>query len=422
VSGEYCIGFVPWETLQRPALLEAPIPAVSGVSPLVYVGFGFGETSEAGQPYHGWLFAYNTSLQQQFAFATTTAGPASIGGTNNPNWPACNFNCSCTGSTCTTTTGPVATSCIAGNGTQSYQSSYNFCGHAAGMWMSGRGGAAATDAENVSHAYFGIGNGSFQQNLTNSSGALLNPIPNWSESVVDFTISSTAFSQAPIEYFTPYSNPVQSQLLGQTANINPVSYTFEGMNQNDFDMAVGGILLYSDLGGNHRLVTIDKAGYGYVLKRGNLCGSSTSECYPNYTSGKAGFLPNDPGSVFTFGANATQCQDLTSPDACHRITSLALYPDGSPNEYLYFWPHGETLTALQLSDDTNQTANGSISSTSGVAVNGTSCTPSCPCSTGSCFTYTVVPGDTITAGGRRRQSRRLLTIRNSRCPLASART
>jgi len=175
VSGEYCIGFVPWETLQRPALLEAPIPAVSGVSPLVYVGFGFGETSEAGQPYHGWLFAYNTSLQQQFAFATTTAGPASIGGTNNPNWPACNFNCSCTGSTCTTTTGPVATSCIAGNGTQSYQSSYNFCGHAAGMWMSGRGGAAATDAENVSHAYFGIGNGSFQQNLTNSSGALLTP-------------------------------------------------------------------------------------------------------------------------------------------------------------------------------------------------------------------------------------------------------
>ncbi len=400
VADEYCIGFVPWETLQRPALLEAPVPAVTGVNPVIYVGFGFGETSEAGQPYHGWLFGYNASLSQQFAFATTTAGPVSLSGANNPNWPACNFNCSCTGTSCTTTKGPVATSCIAGNGSQSYQSSYNFCGHAAGLWMSGRGGAAATDGQNVSHAYFGIGNGSFQQNLNSGAGSLLNPITDWSESVVDFTISSSSISPAPTEYFTPYSNPVQAQLLGAAAGINPVPYTFEGMNQNDFDMSVGGILLYSDLAGNHRLVTVDKAGYGYVLKRGNLCGSPSSACYPNYPGGKAGFLTGDPGSLFTFGANLSQCQDLTAPDLCHRITSLAIYPDGSPNQYLYFWPHGETMTALQLSDASNQPGPGSISSSAGITVTGTSCTSGCPCSTGACFTHTVIPGDTIVAGGQ----------------------
>ncbi len=220
------------------------------MSPLIYVAFGFGESSEASQTYHGWLFAYNTSLSQQFAFATTTAGPVNLAGTvNNPNWPACNLACSCTGTTCTS-----GTSCIASG----YASSYNFCGHAAGIWMSGRGGAAATDGSNVSHAYFGIGNGSFQQNLTNASGALLNPIPNWSESIVDFTLSSITFDMAPSQYFTPYSSPVQTQLHG--AGGSPVSYTFEGLNQNDFDMAVSGILLFDDLDSNHRIVTMDKAG------------------------------------------------------------------------------------------------------------------------------------------------------------------
>jgi hypothetical protein len=383
VSGEECIPFIAWQTLQRPALLEAPIPAVSGVSPIIYVAFGFGEHYEASQTYHGWLFGYGTNLNQKFALATTTAGP-SDGTTNNPNWPACNFVCSCTGTGCASTS-----PCI----TTGYTSSANFCGHAAGIWMSGRGGAAFTDVNNVSHAYFGIGNGSFQQNLNSSSGALLNPIPNWSESIVDFTSSSGGvFDQAPSEYFTPYSNPVQQQLLGGGS----VPYTFEGLNQNDFDMAVSGILLFNDLDSNHRMVTMDKAGYGYVLRRGNLCGASGTGCYPGVASGKAGFLPGDPGSLFTFGANVTQCADQTSPDYCHRITSLAFYPDGSPNQNLYFWPHGETLTALQLSDQTNQTGKAAITSTGGTTVNGLAC-GTCPCPTGTCFTYTVIPGDTITS-------------------------
>ncbi len=394
-NGHSCISFIAWETLQRSALLEAPIPPVSGVNPLIYVPFGFGEQYEDSQTYHGWLFAYDSSLNRQFSFATTTAGPSN-GTTNNPNWPACNFNCSCTGTSCT----GIGTTCVASSGTQSYQGSYNFCGHAAGVWMSGRGGAAATDSESISHAYFGVGNGSFQQNLNGSGGSLLDPIPNWSQSVVDFTLSAITFDQGPSEYFTPYSRPVQKQLLGQ-GGFNPVSYTFEGLNQNDFDMAVGGILLFDDLNQKHRLVTVDKAGYGYLLRRGNLCGAPAGTgCYPNYLTGNPGFSPGDPGSLFTFGANLTQCTDLTPPDQCHRITSLAFYPDGSPNQYLYFWPHGETLTALQLSDNTNQNGNGLVSSTGGTTLSGAACSASCPCSSGSCFKSTVIPGDAITAGGQ----------------------
>lgn len=104
--------------------------------------------------------------------------------------------------------------------------------------------------------------------------------------------------------------------------------------------------------------------------------------------------------MFTFGANVTQCADQTDPDDCHRITSFAFYQGGSPNQNLYFWPHGETLTALQLSDSTNQAGNGNVSSTGGVTVDGAACGSGCPCATGSCFTHTVVPGDAITAGGQ----------------------
>ena len=135
--------------------------------------------------------------------------------------------------------------------------------------------------------------------------------------------------------------------------------TFEGLSQNDFDLAVSGILLFDDLGSNHRLVTIDKAGYGYLMTQGNLCGSG-SGCYPGVGTGGAGGTTNDPGNVFSFAANLVQCPDqigtVTGQDmSCDRVTSMALNKDGSP-QYLYVWPSFEVLAGLQLSDNSSQSA------------------------------------------------------------------
>jgi hypothetical protein len=367
------IPFYAWETLQRAALLQVEVP---GANPnnLVYVPFGFGGGGEKAAAYHGWVFGYDSSLTQQFAFATTTKG---WGGGSNTDSPACTANCTCSGGTCTPGSG-----CIASG----YIFAPNWCGHAGGIWMSGRGPAANT-VSGTSHAYFGVGNGGFQQR--NSTGTLLSTINNWGNSVLDFTLSTSGGSyQTPSEYFTPYggsSVPLQAPLL---SGANPVAKTFEGLSQNDFDMAVGGIMLLDDLGSNHRLLTIDKAGYGYLLTQGNLCGSS-SGCYPGTSSGAAGGTTNDPGNLFSFAANQAQCHDHVADDhSCDRVTSMAFYKDGSP-PYLFVWPSYEVLAGLQLSDNTSQTGPGTITATGGTTVTGS----------GTSFQTHVIPGDALIAGG-----------------------
>ena len=81
------IPFVPYELLQRPALLKV---AVSGAQPssLIYVAFGWGSAEEKGDAYHGWIFGYDSSLTQQFAFVTSAKGTS-----GNTDFPACNASC-----------------------------------------------------------------------------------------------------------------------------------------------------------------------------------------------------------------------------------------------------------------------------------------------------------------------------------------
>lgn len=384
-----CITFNAWEVLQRSALLEV---SVTGATPssMIYIPFGFGSGGEKTQPYHGWIFGYNynsstTTLTQEFSFVTTARGTA-----NNTDWPACSANCACP-SGCSSDSSLV--NCCMTNPACSiatnYKSASNWCGHAVGVWMSSRGGAALTDANGVSHAYFGTGNGAFQQD--DQYGVPLNPIQNWGESIVDFTLSTSGFDQRPSQYFTGFGGvPVQPPT---TSAQNPVNWTFEALSQNDLDMAVSGIMLLQDTTGAWRVLTMDKGGYGYFLQSGNLCGASGGAgCYPAVQSGQPGFASGDPGNPFPFAANLTQdakCQDPVSDDqACHRITSLALNKAGSPQR-VYYWPSYEQLTSLQLSDNSPQQPSGTPTpqvTTAGTAVTGNS----------TClFKQWVVPGDQL---------------------------
>ncbi len=387
-AGQSCIPFTDWEVLQRPGLLEVSVTGVT--HPLIYVAFGWGTVQENGQPYHGWILGYDDSLNQKFIFATTTKGTSDGSGTNTDK-PSCSPTCSCGATSCSPSVGSGGTTCIV----TGYNTAANWCGHAAGVWMGGNGGAAHTDSNGVSHAFFGSGNGSFQQ-YASDGATLLTPIQNWSQSVMDFTLSTSGYDTAPSQYFTPNGGVPVHESYGSGDK------SFLGMNQNDFDTALSGILLLQDPLGTWRAVTIDKAGYGYLMTVGNLCGDSSSNCYPavsQASGGKAGSRSGDPGNVFPFAANLTQCANQQTDDTCDRIASLAFYKDGSPKK-LYVWAQNEQLTALQVSDGSTAVSPPSgtpqITWTSG----STTVTTSGTCTAGTnCLTESVIPGDTLIACG-----------------------
>jgi hypothetical protein len=354
-TGGGVVPFQAWQELQRMALLEVPNPGTGGLSNMIYMAFASGQ-GEMDSPYHGWVFGYNgtpTALTQEFAFNTSASS-------NNLNLPACSKNCflcSVTGPESPTPCNS-SPSCVPGSNppcccsTTCVQSGYgaspNWCGQGGGSWMSGEGGAA-NSLNGVSHAYFGTGNGPFQQ-FQSDGITSVSTMGNTGQSILDFTFSGSGFTNGPSEYFTPYGGvAVHAPAVG-------VPYTFEGMNQNDFDMAICGILLFNDPNttpATPRAVTCDKAGYGYLLTQGNLCGSATSKCFPTYSSangGSPGGALGDPGNTFPFGASYALCRDRTDPDNCHRITSLAYYPGDSPPR-LFFWPYQELLTGFQLSNN-----------------------------------------------------------------------
>jgi hypothetical protein len=347
------------------ALLEVPNPGTSGPSNLIYTPFASAQ-GEMDSPYHGWIFGFNgtpSALTQEFAF-NTSASPS------NTNLPACGKNCyfcsvtppsdpvQCNSSpSCVPGSNPpccCATSCVP----KGYGSAANWCGQGGGSWMSGEGGAANT-LSGVSHAYFGTGNGPFQQYQSDGVTSV-STMANAGQSILDFTFSGSGFDPNPSQYFTPYGGvPVHAPAGG-------TPYTFEGMNLNDFDMATCGILLFNDPNttpATPRAVTCDKAGYGYLLTQGNLCGSPTSKCFPGYSTangGQPGGAMGDPGDRFPFGASNTLCPDKSNPDTCHRITGLAFYPDGSPQR-LYFWPYQEVMTSFQLSNNAPRHGHGTLS-------------------------------------------------------------
>ena len=105
----------------------------------------------------------------------------------NPN--ACNSSPSCVPG------GAVPCCCATSCVPKGKLEAANWCGQGAGTWMSGMGPAADT-LNNISHAYFGVGNGPFQQ-YENNNKTLLNPIQNWGESIVDFTYSGNHFGFSP---------------------------------------------------------------------------------------------------------------------------------------------------------------------------------------------------------------------------------
>jgi hypothetical protein len=371
--------FAPGEVLQRSALLEVQNANATPAN-VIYIAFGSAvmeapnPTTGQTYPYHGWIFAYSTSgvnnaLVQDFAFSTTAAG----GGT--PGTPPCNTFAPLCG----------ASGCETGQ----YQNEPNWCGHGAGIWMSGRGPAAIT-TNGVSNAFFGAANGGFQT----SSG-------NWGSSILDFPSSAAGgVVSAPSSYFTPQGGPNEpfTPLILADSNC-PAShgatptqcpYTVDVLNQNDWDVATSGILMFQGAGQLNWLVTVDKAGNGYLLNPSNL----------------GGFAQNDVGNLFPFAAVTSPCWSLGGVEAsdCHRVTSLASYVNSSsPSKprYLYFWPFQELLTGFQFSQNAPNNGIGTIA-TSGSTAPFTTVSLTTPCTARSlstpCFNGQMVAGDTLNAG------------------------
>jgi hypothetical protein len=370
--------FSPGEVLQRPALLEVQNPSATPAN-VIYIAFGSAvpevpsPTTGQTYPYHGWIFAYSTSgvnnaLVQDFAFSTSPSSGATSG------TPPCN------------TYGPLcgASGCQTGQ----YQNEPNWCGHGGGIWMSGRGPAAST-ANGVSNAFFGVGNGGFQPSSVN-----------WGSSILNFASSAAGISAAPASSFTPQGGPnepftplmLAKSSCPSTPGGTPAQcpYTVDVLNQNDWDVAASGVLLFET--NKNWLVTVDKAGNGYLLNAGNL----------------GGFVPNDTGNIFPFAAVASPCWTSGIEDAsdCHRVISLASYVDtgvSTKPRYLYFWPFQEPLTGFQFSQDALNSGVGTIA-TSGSAAPFTTVTLTTPCTAHSastpCFNGQMVAGDTLTAGSQ----------------------
>ena len=372
--------FAAGEVLQRPALLEVQNAGGTPAN-VIYVGFG-SAVQEApnpvtGQsyPYHGWLFGYSTSgpnnqLVQDFAFNTSGSG-------NSSATPSCNTNAPLCG----------ASGCQSGQ----FENQPNWCGHGGGIWMSGRGPAAST-WNGVSRAFVGVGNGGYQTAAAN-----------WGSSIVSFEASpSIGIGSTPADSFTPHGGPAQpfsAPILAvsscpATLEGTPVAcpYTFETMNEDDWDMSVSGILLFEDTNQNNWLLTVDKSGAGYLLNQDSL----------------GGFTVNDPGNHFPFIAGTSPCWTLgVRSDACDRVVGLASYTSykasASGTRYIYYWPYQGLLTGLKFSNDSLIAGVGTIATSgSGPPYTTVNMTSSCTSAskTAPCFNTQLVSGDTLTAAGQ----------------------
>jgi len=414
IGGDFgSVGFNDTNEKQRAALLEVPNPQ-SGANPLVYIAFGTGTAEDNGteHPYHGWLIAYTTepgtgALAPELGFSSTSAscghgGGLYDGGTNHGQ---CNRDPNSLKPAC---------DCYEDD-TAGFRNAPNWGGQGGGCWMSGHGPAATAigairnssgQPDGNVHIFLGCGNGGFQ------IGGSGDTLANAGQTVMDFLATPTGYGALPFQSFTPDSPasgvgpPDPPSICGGSggadcAGCGPCPYTFQAMNAADWDQSTGGVVLFNDLAGNPRLVTADKAGYGYLMTPGNLCGSATpdTQC--------VGFAPGDPGS-WTFGASLNLplpagrsgrgCNNQND-GACDRVTGMAFY-DQNPNApaYLYFWPYHERLVGLRLSDNsTTFSGQGPLtwSSSTSTTLNytlpgGNACTPGL-----NCLTEQVLAGDTL---------------------------
>ncbi len=413
IGGDFgSAGFNDTNEKQRAALLEIPNPQ-SGANPLVYIAFATGATEDNGakHPYHGWLIAYTTdpstgALVPQLGFSSTPTSCGQGGGVEGgTNHNQCKFE-----------PNPLAPACDCYEyNTGGFQNAPNWGGQGGGCWMSGHGPAATAigairngsgQPDGNVHIFLGCGNGGFQ------IGGSGDTLANAGQTVMDFLATPSGYSAVPFQSFTPDSPasgvgpPDPPSICGgnggaDCAGCGPCPYTFQAMNAADWDQSTGGVVLFNDLAGNPRLVTADKAGYGYLMTAGNLCAAATpdTQC--------VGFAPGDPGS-WTFGASLNlplpaghSGRGCTNNDdgACDRVTGMAFY-DQNPNApaYLYFWPYHERLVGLQLSDNsTTFSGQGPLtwSSSASTTLNytlpgGNACTPGL-----NCLTEQVLAGDTL---------------------------
>jgi len=450
--------FSAYQQNQRPALLEVQDPNLNP-NHLIYVAFGAFENSleSPEAQFHGWLLSYTTDSFGNISQPTVQGYPlqfnTSANGPNpaNTNQPAC-------GSTNETS--------VSG---KPFAYGPNDCGHLGTFWSSTRGPAATNYndlGDNAVDIFLPTGDGPFQ--YADSNGNVLPNGQNWGQSTLRFQMSSqTGMGLYPYQSFTPYGqaqfgwdnvNNVLQQNCGPITSYSPASYTasayqpcapaiqatqldstcpancpagtawcpcnytFEVDTSNDWDMGTPGELLFQDLGGNWKLLTADKAGYGYLHDPADLCNTSGggSGCTGTFAGGQANtahsFAAGDPGNLFPFAAAHFLCPDRPlntpggdSPQDCDRTTGFAFY-----NNWLYFWPNnqnrkvagGERLTALQLSDWTTQTqftgAAGTIASwtqNAGGAGDGSNDGQTHVLGSGTSFTTQVIPGDQLAACG-----------------------
>lgn len=238
-----CVAFSVPEELQRPALLE-----YNGV---VYVTFGTRSSLESVVPYHGWLFGYQTGT-----LARTAIFNSSPNGSTVLSQPPCS---------------------AAGNP----------CGHASGIWMSGRGPAA--DSGGV---YLVTGNGGF------GSGG------NYGESVLRLNAS------------------------GQVQDtFTDASYAL--WNALDLDFGAGGTIL---LPNTNLLIAGGKTGVVFVLNRANLGNLSVG----------------NRQAVQAFNATAPCGQNVPTESSCHEIHSPAYWARTGANPLLYVWGWDDVLRAYDL--------------------------------------------------------------------------
>ena len=316
----------------------------------------------------------------------------------NTGLPGCDclvyVECPVAGDTCNYSTGYCSTppnTAIACKASP-YQFAPNWGGHGGGCWMSGNGPAAtvanAIGGDDSVHVFFGCGNGGFEA----FDGSTPSASNDNGQSIMDFKMTATNFNQTKaFQTFTPYSpafgvgpQPPPDSVCNCTSDLGgingtnsqpaaapdsvcnctgnpptgcqPCTTTLQTLNVYDHDMAVGGVALFNDLAGNPRLVSADKAGYGYLFYQGQLCGSSynDTEC--------VAFGAGDTGS-WTFGASSSLCSGTDPAGGCDRVAGMAVFDNQGSNStrcgngsgarcvYLIDYPNNERLTAALLSDN-----------------------------------------------------------------------
>ena len=363
--------------LQRPALLEVKVPGATP-NPLIYVAFGVAgvEDSETSYPYHGWLLGYTVESNGALAptpaltFATTPTGCGVGGGTTqcpsgNGGAPACD--------------------CLQPTG---FQNAPNWGGLGGGIWMSGKGPASRTDASNVrahlrSHR---------ERRVPDWRGGQLGrQYPGFPP------FASRRHAHHPLGLFHAIRGAGRlldhQYLCAGPAAATPAEFLRLRYSRRRHLQPYRGVLQRVRLGHGRVGNRAVRFRHERALRRDHRQG----RLWLSAAAGPIGlgFTAGDPGNIFPFAALDTICTGAAH--TCHRVTSLAMY-----NNTLYLWPYEETLKSLQfnLTPITPAGSPAIYTDSTGATVIGPGCaTGSCPCSGGSCFTHTVIPGDRLIANG-----------------------